>query len=77
MATVNFSVPDDIKNRFNKIFANQNKSHIIADLMKHAIDEYEHQQQRAHAIEALLKLRSKQKPVSNRAIQAARKQGRP
>lgn len=77
MSTVNFSVPEEIKNRFNKIFAKQNKSHIIAELMQQAIDEYEHQQQRAQAIEALLKLRTKQKPVSKRAVQTARNQGRP
>lgn len=77
MATVNFSIPEDIKNRFNEIFANQNKSHIIANLMRQAINEYEHQKQRAQAIDALLKLRAKQKPVSKRAVQSARKLGRP
>jgi predicted DNA-binding protein len=68
MATVNFSVPDEIKIRFNKIFAHQNKSHLIAELMKHAIEDFEQQQQRAHAINALLKLRARQKPVSDKTI---------
>ncbi len=77
MATVNYSVPDEIKNRFNQVFANQNKSHLIAELMKQAIEEYEHQQQRAYAIDSLLKLRAKQKPVTDKAIRAARERGRP
>lgn len=77
MATVNFSVPDEIKNRFNKVFAHQNKSHVIAELMKKAIEEHEHQQHRSLAIDALLKLRAKQKPVSSKKINQARQQGRP
>jgi len=76
MATVNFSVPDEIKNRFNQVFADQNKSHIIAELMKHAIEEHERQEQRARAIDALLKLRTRQKPVSDKVIRKARESGR-
>ena len=34
MATVNFSVPEDIKNAFNTVFEGQNKSAVIADLMR-------------------------------------------
>jgi len=77
MATVNYSVPDEIKNRFNQVFAHQNKSHLIAELMKQAIAEYEHQQQRTRAIDTLLKLRAKQNPVTEKAIRSARKHGRP
>ena len=77
MATVNFSVPDEIKKRFNATFAHENKSHLIAELMLRAIAEQEHKQQRAQAIEALLHLREKQKPVLDRSIRAARHRGRP
>ena len=38
---------------------------------------YMNQKQREHAIDALLKLRAKQKPVTKRAVQNARKLGRP
>lgn len=76
MAIVNFSVPDDIKKRFNKTFAHQNKSHLIAELMRQAIEEHERRQQRSQAIDALLKLRAKQKPVSNKKIRMAREAGR-
>ena len=38
MATVNFSVPEDVKNAFNETFRNRNKSAIIADLMREAVE---------------------------------------
>lgn len=37
MATMNFSIPDDIKERFNQTFANVNKSAIVASLLEEAI----------------------------------------
>lgn len=76
MATVNFSVPDDIKNRFNQVFQNENKSHLIAELMKKAIEDHERKKRRVQAIEALLKIRTKQKPVSNQLISKVRLEGR-
>ena len=36
MATVNFSVPDDVKDAFNETFKDRNKSAIVADLMREA-----------------------------------------
>lgn len=76
MATVNFSVPDVVKNRFNKVFAHTNKSHLIAELMLHAIEEHERKELRAQAIDNLLKLRAKQKPISNKTIRKVRHQDR-
>ena len=38
MATVNFSVPDDVKNAFNEAFAGRNKSAVIADPMREAVE---------------------------------------
>lgn len=77
MAIVNFNIPEEIKIRFNEVFANQNKGHLIAELMKQAIEEHERKQQRAQAIDALIKLQTKQKPISKKSIRAARHQGRP
>ncbi len=76
MATVNFSVPEDVKNRFNQVFQHENKSHLITELMKKAIEDYERKQRRAQAVDTLLKIRSKQKPVSNQLINKARQEGR-
>jgi len=39
MATVNFSVPDEVKVEFDKAFGAQNKSAIIAELMRRAVRE--------------------------------------
>jgi len=78
MATVNFSVPDDIKEAFLEAFANENRSAIIAGLMKQAVEEKKRQQRRAAAIDALLELRQQpQPPVSQEEIARARQAGRP
>ena len=74
MATVNFSVPEEIKQAFNHTFANENKSAILAKLMKQAIEERKAKQQRAKAIDAILDLRSKQKPISAKKINQARQE---
>ncbi len=39
MATVNFSVPDEMKIAFDRAFGDRNKSSIIADLMRRAVRE--------------------------------------
>ena len=59
MAVVNYSVPDVVKDEFNKAFAKQNKSQIIASLMQQAIEGQNIQQQRKQAITDLLKLRTR------------------
>jgi citrate lyase gamma subunit len=77
MATVNFSVPDEVKNQFNRAFARENKSSIIARLMMQAVQERRVQKERAGAIDAILRRRRTQKPVTNSQIRAARVAGRP
>jgi hypothetical protein len=77
MATVNFSVPEEIKEAFQEAFADENKSAVIARLMRQAVEEKRREQRRRVAIEALLDLRRKQKPVSDAEISRARQAGRP
>jgi hypothetical protein len=77
MATVNFSVPDEIKQRFNRAFAGQNKSQIIAALMLRAVEEQALKKRRAKAIDALLRRRSSRPAVSAAQIRKARDEGRP
>lgn len=57
MATMNFSIPDDIKERFNRIFATANKSAIVARLMEQAIEQAERKRQSDAAIQRILKRR--------------------
>lgn len=77
MATVNFSVPDEIKEAFQEAFANENRSAIIARLMQEAVEERKRQQRRAAAIDALLDLRRRTAPVGDKEIARARRAGRP
>ena len=77
MATVNFSVPDDVKERFNRAFAGQNKSQIIAELMMRAVEEQALKRRRARAIDALLRRRSNRPSASAAQIRKARAEGRP
>ena len=77
MATVNFSIPEEIKQAFQEAFANENKSAVIARLMQQAVEEKRREQRRAAAIEALLELRGQQAPVTTAAVRRARQMGRP
>ena len=76
MATVNYSVPENVKREFNKTFSHDNKSHIIAGLMQRAIDEYKIQQQRKKAINKLLVLREELPKHSAKELLQLRKEGR-
>lgn len=76
MANINFSVPDEVKREFEEAFSDENKSAVITRLMKQAVEEHRQQRTRTAAIEALLKLRSEQRSVSDEQIQRARHAGR-
>jgi len=77
MATVNFSVPDDVKDAFNKAFRGENKSAILTRLMRDAIEERKRQKRRVTAINEILSLRSKSNVVTDSEIRKARNTGRP
>jgi metal-responsive CopG/Arc/MetJ family transcriptional regulator len=77
MATINISIPDDVKSEFNEMFAMENKSAVITDLMRQAIEERKRKQRRTAAVEALLRLRAKQHPVSHDEIAETRLAMRP
>lgn len=77
MATVNFSVPDEVKAEFNALFAGENKSALLTALMRQAIEDRRRQQRRAAAIDALLELRAEQQPKSDQQIRSAREDERP
>ncbi|MFO0777293.1 MAG: hypothetical protein U0223_06770 [Nitrospira sp.] len=77
MATVNFSVPSDVKDAFDKAFRRQNKSAVLTDLMRQAVEERRRLQRRAKVVDQLLSLRKQTRRVTEKAIQAARRRGRP
>ena len=76
MATVSFSVPDEVKEAFNQAFEGQNKSAIIAELMRRAVNEAERRRSRAAAIRRLGGRREKRPAVNDAAIRKARESGR-
>ena len=77
MATVNFSVPSDVKDAFDKAFARQNKSAVLTELMRQAVDERQRRRRRARAVEMLFSLRKRTGRFTERAVRAARKRGKP
>lgn len=77
MATVNFSVPDEIKNRFDKTFQGRNKSAVLARLMDEAVAREEDRKRRGKAVDALLALRASARPATASEVRKARNQGRP
>lgn len=54
MGTINFSIPDDLKAAFNAAFVGQNKSAVIAELMREAVERAERRQRSRAAIGRLL-----------------------
>ncbi len=77
MSTVNFSVPDDVKEAFNATFEGQNKSAVIAGLMREAV---ERAQQKASSQAAYLRILERRKhapSITEAEFRAAREEGRP
>lgn len=77
MSTVNFSVPEDVKDAFNTTFAGQNKSAVIADLMREAVQRVHARQQHVSAIDRILARRALAPGVTEAQFQATREMGRP
>ena len=77
MATVNFSVPEETKRRFNAAFKGRNKSAVVARLMADAVEEERRKARRKRAAAALLRLRGKVTPSNEAEIRRARLRGRP
>jgi len=77
MSTVNFSVPEEVKQAFNETFQGQNKSAIIAELMLEAVERARRRQQSREAIARILERRKRAPIVTEDEIQTAREDGRP
>ena len=77
MATVNFSVPEDVKNAFNETFKNRNKSAIIADLMREAVARERDNRESRRAIRRILRDRRTAPVLSDEELRLLRIEGRP
>lgn len=72
MATVNFSVPDEVKAEFDKAFGDQNKSSIIAGLMRRAVRERQLQIRREQIFRQLSTARKKRPSITGADVRRAR-----
>ena len=77
MATVNFSVPDDVKEAFDRAFRDKNKSAVVADLMRRAVLEATRNNQREKLFRQLTDKRGQRASASDSDIRVARTVGRP
>ncbi|MBI4741895.1 MAG: hypothetical protein HY777_10195 [Betaproteobacteria bacterium] len=68
MGTMNFSVPDDVKERFNRTFADKNKSAIVTQLLEEAVARAERKRQSDDAIKRILLRRQAAPGVSKKEI---------
>jgi hypothetical protein len=74
MATVNYSVPDDVKEAFNLAYQGQNKSAVIAELMMEAVERADRKQRHREAIANILARRKEMEPVTEEEIRVAREE---
>ena len=77
MATVNFSVPDDVKDAFNETFRGRNKSAVIADLMREAVERARRRERSRVAIDRILERRRGRPALPDEDIRRTRRDGRP
>lgn len=77
MSTVNFSVPEDVKQAFNEIFQGRNKSAIITELMREAVERAQRRQRSQEAIARIMERRKHAPIVTEEEIQTVREEGRP
>jgi hypothetical protein len=71
---MNFSIPDDVKDAFNEAFAGENKSAVVAGLMRKAVEERERRRRCADLVERLRSIRARSRPVSDEEIARARQE---
>ncbi len=77
MATVNFSVPDEVKEAFAQTFGDRNKSAIVAELMRRAVREEELRRRREKLFGKLTGARSRRPSITAEDLRKTRSAGRP
>lgn len=71
MATVNYSVPDEVKVLFNAAFTGRNRSAVISELMRQAAEHELRLHRRQQAIDEVLEERDHLAPVARQAVEEA------
>lgn len=74
---MNFSIPDAIKDAFNREFSGHNKSAVVARLMQQAVAEAERQRRRETVFQELTAGRAERPTLTDAQLHDAREHGRP
>ncbi len=77
MSNVNFSVPDDVRDAFNQTFKDQNKSAVIAELMREAVERVHRRERSREAIDVILARHAHASVRSQSELEDLRTLGRP
>ncbi|MCX7098064.1 MAG: hypothetical protein NTV43_09210 [Methylococcales bacterium] len=77
MSTMNFSIPDDVKNAFNEAYQGQNKSAVISELMREAVERAQRKQRSLDAVASILERRKHAPVLTEEEFRALREEGRP
>jgi hypothetical protein len=77
MVTITFSVPDEVNDAFDIAFGDQNKSSIVAELMRRAVRELHQQTRREQLFRQLGAGHSQRPPLTSEDVLKARPIGRP
>jgi len=72
MATLSFSIPDEVSEAFNRAFVDIDKNMLIANLMRKAVAEAEQQSRRQEAFQLLTECRKLRPKLSSEEILEAR-----
>jgi hypothetical protein len=76
MATMNFSIPQDVKEAFDRAYAGKNKSAVLTDLVRKAIEEVDLQAVRLRVLAEVDARRPLHPKITNEQIRRARVAGR-
>jgi hypothetical protein len=77
VGTMNFSIPDDVKKAFNETFKDENKSAVVTELMRRAIEERRCRSRGAELLDQMRKLQAMGPTFTDEEIRNARTEGRP
>ena len=76
MASVIFSIPDEVNEAFDRVFANRNRDEVLADLMRKAVAEMQQKTRRQEAFRRLTEKRAERPGLNDDEIRDARSEAR-
>jgi len=77
MGTMNFSIPDDVKYAFNEAFKDENKSAIVTELLRRAIEDKQRKLKNESFLDQIRANRAMgSRGYSEEEIRKAREEGR-